>query len=152
MRGIGRCAVKLESCLDRCVNVLLFLLQSNISYVAEQVVIVLIDLLRRFPGRFTPVIVPICNAMDLLEQPLARASLIWVVGEYAQVIENAEALLDLYVDSFHDEQPIVQMQLLTAAVKVFLWRPASSKQLLTTLLTMATAESLSIPLRDRAYL
>ena len=35
-----------------------------------------------------------CSVMDLLEEPEAKASMMWVIGEYSTVIDNAAELLD----------------------------------------------------------
>lgn len=152
VRAIGRCAIKLESAADRCVNVLLFLLQSKVSYIVQEAIVVLTRLFRLYPGKYTSVIVPMCGVIDLLDEAEARACIIWVIGEYSNVIDSAGELLGLFLDSYHDEKPVVQLQLLTAAVKLFLCRPDAGKDVMTSLLTVATAETLSVDMRDRAYL
>ena len=162
VRAIGRCAVKLESSADRCVNVLLFLLQSKVAaslpshpqvtYIVQEAIVVLARLFRLYPGKYTSVIVPMCGVMDLLDEAEARACIIWVIGEYSNIIDNANELLSLFIDSYHDEKPLVQLQLLTAAVKLFLRRPDAGKEVMTSLLALATAETLSVDIRDRAFL
>jgi hypothetical protein len=32
-----------------------------------------------------------------------RASMIWIIGEYAERIDNADELLESFLDGFHDE-------------------------------------------------
>lgn len=152
VRAIARCAIKLETAADRCVNVLLYLLQSKISYIVQEVVLVFADLFRLYPGKYTSVLVPVCSSMELIDEPRARAAMVWIIGEHADIIENADELLEFFVETFHDEKACVQLQLLTAVVKLFVKRPDVGKQLVTTLLTLATAETLSVDLRDRAYL
>ena len=144
--------MKLESSADRCVNVLLYLLKSKISYVVQEVIIVLTDMFRLYPGKYTSVIVPMCNAMNLLDEPRARACIIWVIGEHSELIDNANELLELFLDSYHDEKPSVQLQLLTATVKLFLKKPEKGKNLIATLFTLATSETISVDIRDRAFL
>jgi len=34
---------------------------------------------------------------------LRRASMIWIIGEYAERIDNADELLENFLDGFHDE-------------------------------------------------
>ncbi len=55
--------------------------------------------------------------------------MIWIIGEYADRIDNAGELLQTFLDSFHDETTAVQLQLLTATVKLFLKRPTESEEL-----------------------
>jgi hypothetical protein len=49
-------------------------------------------------------VIPIvCTALEELDEPEARASLVWIVGEHAEKIENAGELLEGFVDSFLEE-------------------------------------------------
>ena len=73
-------------------------------------------------------------------------------GEYADRIDNAGELLQTFLDSFHDETTTVQLQLLTATVKLFLKRPAESEELVQSVLSMATEHSDNPDLRDRGYI
>lgn len=41
--------------------------------------------------------------LDTLDEPEARASMIWIIGEYAERIDNADELLESFVEGFHDE-------------------------------------------------
>ena len=47
----------------------------------------------------------------------ARAAMIWIIGEYSNRIDNADELLENFLDNFHDEPVEVQLQLLTASVR-----------------------------------
>lgn len=38
-----------------------------------------------------------------MDEPEAKASLIWIIGEYANKIDNADELLGIFVDSFTEE-------------------------------------------------
>ena len=42
--------------------------------------------------------------------------MVWIIGEYADRIDNAAELLEQFVENFHTEQTAVQLQLLTAVV------------------------------------
>ena len=50
-------------------------------------------------------------------------------GEYAERIDNANELLESFLDNFHDENSQVQLQLLTSIVKLFLKRPTDTQEL-----------------------
>ena len=152
VRAIGRCALKVDSMVDKCIAVLLTLLQSRISYVVQEAIIVIRDIFRKYPNKYTSVIVPMCAVMDLIDEPEAKASMVWVIGEYSSVIDNANELLDVFIDSFHDETPTVQLEMLTAVVKLFLKQPAVGQALVTNVLTMSTEESTNADVRDRGYM
>jgi vesicle coat complex subunit len=55
--------------------------------------------------------------------------MIWIIGEYAGRIENADELLESFLETFHDETAVVQLQLLTATVKLFLKKPEGNDAL-----------------------
>ena len=40
-----------------------------------------------------------------------RASMIWIIGEYAERIDNADELLENFLDGFHDENTQVNYEL-----------------------------------------
>lgn len=44
-------------------------------------------------------------------------------GEYAERIDNADELLEAFLETFPEETAPVQLQLLTATVKLFLKKP-----------------------------
>lgn len=58
--------------------------------------------------------------------------MIWIIGEYAERIDNTEELLESFLENFKDETNQVQYQLLTAIVKLFLKKPTNSAQELVT--------------------
>lgn len=112
------------------------------------------DIFRRYPNRFESVISELCAALDVLEEPDAKAAMVWIIGEFAQRIDNADELLSYLLDNFLDEPVPVQLQLLTAAVKLFLKRPGlpEAQTMISTVLTAATQQSDNPDLRDRAFL
>nr|XP_026654304.1 AP-1 complex subunit beta-1-like [Zonotrichia albicollis] len=64
--------------------------------------------------------------------------MIWIVGEYAERIDNADELLESFLEGFHDESTQVQLQLLTAIVKLFLKKPTETQELVQQVLSLAT--------------
>jgi len=153
VRCIGRAAIALEAAAERCVAVLLELIQTKVNYVVQEAVVVIRDIFRRYPGRYEAVIGQLCECLDTLDEPEAKASMIWIVGEYCERIDNAEELLTLFAEPFDEEPPAVQLSLLTAAVKLFLKKPEPGPQaLITGLLARATGETDDPDLRDRAFI
>jgi len=45
----------------------------------------------------------LCSNLDDLDEPEAKASLIWIIGEYAEKIENADELLGIFLETFKEE-------------------------------------------------
>merc|ERR1719163_159624 len=148
---IGRCAIKLERAAERCIKVLLQLIQTEVNYVVQEAVVVIKNIFRKYPNRYESVIGVLCDALDTLDEPEAKASMVWIIGEYSNRIENADELLETFLETFDDEPPMVQLQLLTATVKLFLRRPSKGKDMVQAVLTQATENSDNPDLRDRGY-
>uniref|UniRef100_A0A915AYY7 AP complex subunit beta n=1 Tax=Parascaris univalens TaxID=6257 RepID=A0A915AYY7_PARUN len=152
VRAIGRCAIKVEPSAERCVSTLLDLIQTKVNYVVQEAVVVIKDIFRKYPNKYESIISTLCENLDTLDEPEARASMIWIIGEYAERIDNADELLESFVEGFHDENTQVQLQLLTAVVKLFLKRPSDTQQLVQRVLSLATQDSDNPDLRDRGYI
>lgn len=152
VRAIGRCAIKVEQAAERCVSTLLDLIQTKVNYVVQEAVIVIKDIFRKYPNKYESIISTLCENLDTLDEPEARASMIWIIGEYAERIDNADELLENFLDGFHDENTQVQLQLLTAIVKLFLKKPTDTQELVQQVLTLATQDSDNPDLRDRGYI
>ncbi|GIL87927.1 hypothetical protein Vretimale_6284 [Volvox reticuliferus] len=153
VRAIGRCAVALEKATERCINVLLELIQTKVSYVVQEAIIVIKDIFRRYPNQYESIIATLCDNLDSLDEPEAKSSMIWIIGEYAERIDNADELLEAFLETFPEETAMVQLQLLTATVKLFLKKPTESAQkMISAVLSCATNETDNPDLRDRAYI
>jgi len=56
--------------------------------------------------------VAVCK-IPLMMYFICRASMIWIIGEYAERIDNADELLENFLDGFHDENTQVNYELLS---------------------------------------
>ncbi|KAL5612000.1 hypothetical protein BROUX41_000437 [Berkeleyomyces rouxiae] len=151
IKAIGQVAIKLEGASEKCVNALMDLISTKVNYVVQEVVVVIKDILRKYPG-YEGVIPTLCNYIDELDEHSARGALIWIVGEYAEKINNADEILTSFVDSFLEEFTQTQLQILTAVVKLFLKKPGSNQALVQKVLQAATNENDNPDIRDRAYI
>lgn len=102
VKAIGQVAIKIEAASEKCVRALEELMATKVNYVVQEVVVVTKDILRKYPG-FEGVIPTLCDHIDELDEPDARGSLIWIVGEYAEKIGNATQILESFVDGFMEE-------------------------------------------------
>lgn len=152
VRAIGRLAVKIESAADRCITALLELIQTKVNYVVQEAIIVIRDIFRKYPNQYESIISTLCENLDDLDEPEAKASMIWIIGQYADRIENADQLLDDFLYTFLEEPYEVQLALLTATVKLFVQRPTVGQELVPKVLKWATEEVDNPDLRDRGYI
>merc|ERR1719385_648077 len=151
VRAIGRVAIKLDCAAEKCVQVLSDLVKTRVNYVVQESVIVIKDIFRRYPRKYEKIIVTLCDNLESLNEPEAKASMIWIIGEYAERIVDAGDRLEHFIDSFEEEGAMVQLQLLTSTVKLFLKKPDKAKALVQKVLNLATESSDNPDLRDRGY-
>jgi vesicle coat complex subunit len=138
VRAIGRCAIKVESSAQRCVDTLLDLIHTKVNYVVQEAIIVIKDIFRKYPNQYESIIATLCENLDTLDEPGAKAAMIWIVGEYAERIDNADELLESFLENFTEENAQVQLQLLTSIVKLFLKRPTGTQELVQKVLGLST--------------
>eukprot|EP00357_Protocruzia_adherens_P001477 CAMPEP_0115019144 /NCGR_PEP_ID=MMETSP0216-20121206/29252_1 /TAXON_ID=223996 /ORGANISM="Protocruzia adherens, Strain Boccale" /LENGTH=911 /DNA_ID=CAMNT_0002390525 /DNA_START=118 /DNA_END=2853 /DNA_ORIENTATION=- len=152
VRAIGRCAIKLEKAAERCVQALLELIGTGVNHVIQEAIIVIKDIFRKYPNKYESILKKLCDNLKILDEPEAKSSMIWIIGEYADLIENADDLLNHFLEGFNDEPPLVQLQLLTAIVKLYLQKPDDTEDMITEVLKLSTEESENPDLRDRGYI
>mmetsp|Transcript_18641 Transcript_18641/g.33694 ORF Transcript_18641/g.33694 Transcript_18641/m.33694 type:complete len:877 (+) Transcript_18641:16-2646(+) len=151
VRAVGNCAIKLDVAAERCIAVLMELIHLKSSYVVQEAVIVIRDVFRKYPNRYEMIIKDLFSLLDTLDNPEAKASMVWIVGEYADRIEDADSQLASFIESFTEEPLSVQLQILTATTKLFLKKPDEGENLIMNLFKVATEDVLHPDLRDRAY-
>ncbi|CAD7970369.1 unnamed protein product [Amoebophrya sp. A120] len=152
VRSIGNVALKFESVSNKCIAVFLELIETKIPHVIQESVVVIKDIFRKYPSQYEAVLAALCDSFDLLDTTEAKSAMIWILGDYAERIDKVEDILDSFVEEFHDEPAPVQLQILTAVVKLFLKMPTQTQNMVTKVLKMATEESENPDLRDRGYI
>lgn len=93
----------MESAADDCIQTLLSLVENKVSYVTQEAIIVIKDVFRRYPGKYEGIIPTLCEHLDLLDEPEAKAAMVWILGEFANIIDNADDLLDDLCYTFLEE-------------------------------------------------
>jgi len=114
--------------------------------------VVIRNIFRKYPNQYESIIGTLCENLDSLDEPEAKAAMIWIIGQYADRIDNADVLLDDFLFTFADEPVDVQLALLTATVKLFIQRPSKGQALVPKVLKWATEETDNPDLRDRGYM
>ena len=80
--AIGQVAIKLEKGSEKCLRVLVELIQTNVNYVVQEAVIVIKDIFRKYPDQYESVLTTLCENLESLDEPAAKASMAWILGEY----------------------------------------------------------------------
>ncbi|KAL0254420.1 hypothetical protein SLS55_009895 [Diplodia seriata] len=152
VRAIGKLAIKIEPAARLCINTLLDLVATKVSYIVQEATVVIKNIFRKYPNQYESIISTLCENLDSLDEPEAKAAMIWVIGQYADRIDNSDVLLDDFLYTFAEEPHEVQLALLTATVKLFIQRPTKGQELVPKVLRWATEETDNPDLRDRGYM
>ena len=152
VRAIGKLAIKIEPAARECIDTLLELVNAKIPYIVQEATVVIRNIFRKYPNQYEAIITTVIANIDELDEPEAKAAIVWIIGQYADRIDHSEELLNDYLSTFHDEPIEVQLALLTATVKLFLLRPAAGKPLVPQVLKWCTEETDDPDLRDRGYM
>ena len=152
VRAIGEIAIR-ASDVAGIVDRLLTFLDLGSDHVVSEALGVVKDVLRRFPERAEACIAAVSalNATAVTE-PAGRAAYTFIMGEYGAVLPEAPYALEPSLLALAEESsPEVRLELLTAAMKLFLQRPAECQRMLGAALA-AGCEDAHTDVRDRAQL
>ena len=152
VRAIGKLAIKIEPAARQCIDTLLELVNAKVPYIVQEATVVIRNIFRKYPLQYESIISTIISNIDDLDEPEAKAAVVWIIGQYADRIDNADSLLEDFLSTFHEEPIEVQLALLTATVKLFIQRPTKGKDLVPQVLKWCTEETDDPDLRDRGFM
>ena len=152
VRAIGKLAIKIEPAARQCIDTLLDLVNAKIPYIVQEATVVIRNIFRKYPNQYEAIISTVIKQIDDLDEPEAKAAIIWIIGQYADRIDNADELLQDFLATFHEEPVEVRMALLTATVKLSIQRPTKGSKLVVEVLKWCTEETDDPDLRDRGYM
>jgi len=100
VQAIGRCAIKLDQAAESCVNALLELIKTEITYIVQEAICVIKDIFRRYPNQYEGVLKEICKSLKTLDDDRAKEAMVWILGEYCNRIDNSFELLCKFVATY----------------------------------------------------
>ncbi|CAK9801169.1 AP-3 complex subunit beta-1 [Anthophora plagiata] len=150
IQAIGRCASNIKEVTDTCLNGLVSLLSNRDEAVVAESVVVIKKLLQTQPNEHKNIIAHMAKLMDFITIPQARASILWLLGEYSdRVPKIAPDVLRKMAKNFVNEQDIVKLQILNLAVKLCLNNPIQTKAFCQYVFQLAKYDQ-NYDIRDRA--
>lgn len=123
VRAIGRCALADSTTASRCMRLLLGQITSLDGTLAAESLTVIRHLIQQDPDAHWGTVVRLAKNLDSATDPQARATIIWLVGEFAGINgENniAADVLRILLKGFADESEIAKRQVVLLAAKVYL--------------------------------
>lgn len=91
----------MEKAAEKCVQALWECLKTKVNYVVMESIIVIRDIFRKYPRKYEMILKDLCENLKSLDDPDAKASMIWIIGEYVDTIENADDLLGNFAERYH---------------------------------------------------
>ncbi|KAK6540428.1 AP-3 complex subunit beta, variant 2 [Orbilia ellipsospora] len=122
VKAIGRCAQNNPEQAPRCLKLLMQHIQSPDQTLVAESLTVIRHIIQQHPGRHKKTVVRLAKALDTASNSAARASIIWLVGEFAGVDNGdnvAADVLRILAKSFVDEAEGAKLQILLLAAKVY---------------------------------
>lgn len=142
-----------EQMQDHIMDTMVDFLELDLDYVRDESLVVMKDLLRKYPDKRHDVLPVLGRIIAAVEQPAAKAAVVWMLGEFGQDLRRAPYVLEKLIDDFNDEaSSSVLLELLAATMKLFFKCPPEMQSMLGRLLGSAINESNHQDVRDRALL
>ncbi|XP_072348702.1 AP-3 complex subunit beta-2 [Scyliorhinus torazame] len=150
IQAIGRCATNIDEVRDTCLNGLVQLLSNRDELVMAESVVVIKKLLQMQPSQHSDIIRHMAKLIDNIMVPMARASILWLIGEYCEHVPKiAPDVLRKMAKSFTNEEDIVKLQIINLAAKLYLTNSKQTKLLTQYVLNLAKYDQ-NYDIRDRA--
>ncbi|KAL8800823.1 MAG: hypothetical protein Q9182_004883 [Xanthomendoza sp. 2 TL-2023] len=124
VRAIGRCAQCDSNASARCLKLLLEQVSSIDGNLAAESLTVIRHLIQQDPQSHIKTVVRLAKNLDITPNPEARATIIWLVGEFAGTNnENniAPDVLRILAKGFASESEPAKLQIVLLAAKVYLY-------------------------------
>ncbi|KAL6049496.1 AP-3 complex subunit beta [Balamuthia mandrillaris] len=155
IQAIGRCASRIKDVAETCMRTLMQLISNSSEAVVAESVVVIKKLLQMGAKSDFPldkVVAHLARLLDDVTVPKARASTIWVIGEYRSHIPLlAPDILRKLAKNFVQEDDSVKLQILNLGSKLVLDNPSQTAVLFKYILDLAKYD-LNYDVRDRGRL
>uniref|UniRef100_A0A8C7YZX6 Adaptor related protein complex 3 subunit beta 1a n=1 Tax=Oryzias sinensis TaxID=183150 RepID=A0A8C7YZX6_9TELE len=149
IQAIGRCATNISEVTDTCLNGLVLLLSNRDETVVAESVVVIKKLLQTQPTQHSEIIKHMAKLFDNITVPMARASILWLMGEYCdRVPKIAPDVLRKMAKTFTTEEDIVKLQTVNLAAKLYLTNSKQTKLLTQYILNLGKYDQ-NYDIRDR---
>ncbi|TKS84899.1 AP-3 complex subunit beta-1 [Collichthys lucidus] len=177
IQAIGRCATNISEVTDTCLNglvlllsnrdgtvrsfaarchrvftslcILMFWLRVSAETVVAESVVVIKKLLQTQPTQHSEIIKHMAKLFDNITVPMARASILWLMGEYCERVPKiAPDVLRKMAKTFTAEEDIVKLQTVNLAAKLYLTNSKQTKLLTQYILNLGKYDQ-NYDIRDR---
>ncbi|KAA8652479.1 AP-3 complex subunit beta [Aspergillus tanneri] len=123
VRAIGRCAQSDPSTTGHCLQILLSQITSLDDNLVSESLTVIRHLIQQDPASHEQTVIQLVKHLGMTNNPDARATIVWLVGEFAGAEPEkniAPDVLRILVKDFANEEEVVKQQIILLGAKVYL--------------------------------
>ena len=151
IRCFGDIVIRLDNFNDN-VSIIKNFLVLKTDYITSECLLVLKNIFRKYRDAIEEFEDFLTNlTFDSITEIEAKASYIWILGEFGDQIDMAPYILERMIDTHKDLQSVeISMELLTSIAKLFFTRAPEVKSMLGRFFKYAMTDNIDVDLRDRA--
>jgi len=152
IQALGGIALRIPRMATPIVKQLCNFLNYQQSHIVNETMIVFQDILRKHREEYRDIIQILESSTEYITEPEAKCSMIWILGEFGEYIDDAPYILETLVDGLKDSSDSTKVKkiLVTTSVRLFLKRPPEMINTLRKLFSqILSEENEDFDLRDR---
>jgi hypothetical protein len=135
------------------IELMVGLVDLDMPYVRAAAVVQMCAVSRAHPSTTAAILPHLARCLRKVEDPEARAAVLWMLGEHCLLVADAPYLLERMVDDYEEEtSAVVKLALLSATAKSFFARAPEVQHMLGRLLKVALNDAADQDVHDRALL
>ncbi len=151
--SMGHIAERIPAVAADLMQLLVGLVDMDMPYVRATAVRQMCSISRIHPHTASLLLPHVAKCWRRVDDPEARASLIFLLSEHCTQVREAPYLLERLIDDYDEEaSPLIKLALLTATMKMFFARAPEVQHMLGRLMKAAMNDSADQDVHDRALL
>jgi vesicle coat complex subunit len=109
VKAIGQIVLKIETSVRTAAQVIHDIVKNGQTLALQEAVVVAKDILRKYPGKYESLIKDLAKKNSEYFEVEAKASILWIVGEYAEKIPDSLQIIEGYQQQFLEDPIPVQL-------------------------------------------
>lgn len=140
-------------CAESIARRLVEMLDLIVPHICSEAGTALASVLRKHPSLKPIIAPPLSRGLKYIDEPSGKASIVFMLGECGDIVNEAPYALEKLIDSYDDiKDSTIKIALLSSTMKLFYQRAPEVQQMLGRVLAKATDDVSSQDLHDRALL
>jgi len=159
VRVLWQVCMKVSQSLDKVLTVLQNILKDLVGddhgdHFLNEIAVGLQQIMRKYPKSkdYLPYINEVVKYEESISKPEAKLSLLFFCGEYGESITKSQEIINRYIENIINEELVVQLQILTSSLKMYLNNQEKYQDSVVTLLQATSENTDNADLRDRAFM